>query len=738
MPDMKRGAYFVLVFALASLCTADTYYVAQDAAGSGDGTSYANRASLRTHNRDQGVFADLAGDTVILTGELNCRLDVNGGTENGWVIYDGDDDIHPKAVFTHFCPYSEPFYTIRLWDKGYVELKDIEFYEKDNVSRGPLIHLENINDVKISGCKVRQRKRALYGIKAINMKNLEIFDNDFESLGGFGIFDQIWIVSRDGVGEYGNVTIHDNRMKGCWHNLIMVWASAESDNMGPIQNVSIYGNDMSSPNSVYCRAISFASNIPYVVGIDDAHVYDNYIHDMRKGNQIKSSSNIHWHHNIFVNIRDCCAEQGFSLAGPDALCVSGWPSCARKNYSKTDAISAVNQGATGNAKVGPFYIYKNTFINVSGPAVHISYYYSDDFDFDITVRDNLIINADYASDLSWVGDPRMNSAAVSMQCRPTSSGETCLPGGNIDINKNLFYDGGDIFKMTNDAAHFYSISEFNSGNFGTGNWIVDPLVNDYTPAQGSPACGTASDGGDIGAVPCESMTGITCEDNGYVCCDTCQGPSLNYPGCAISCCSTCDFTQVPDMYTFFEAEDGLIESPILIGDDESASDGNYIFAPESAGTRDVPEYTVKIPITTVSSGDYYLWALMYSVDGEHDAMYVGIDDLWHRHYGSVAGEYVWVAVANYKWSDELNYNLDAGAHEIRLSHAETLARIDRLFLTTDPDVDPNYIHRADNDPTDLCIDMGELIDYLAFWKNGQDIIVSDVMEAIGIWSLGCH
>jgi len=60
------------------------------------------------------------------------------------------------------------------------------------------------------------------------------------------------------------------------------------------------------------------------------------------------------------------------------------------------------------------------------------------------------------------------------------------------------------------------------------------------------------------------------------------------------------------------------------------------------------------------------------------------------------------------------------------------------FFTTDPDVDPNYIHKADDDPTDLCIDMDELIDYLGHWKNGQDIIVSDVMEAIGIWSLGCH
>lgn len=76
-----------------------TYYVDQTGNNTADGTSYLNRASVAYHNAGSGVFASLAGDTVILTGTITSEVQVPDSGSSGSVItYDGDDGVNPACT----------------------------------------------------------------------------------------------------------------------------------------------------------------------------------------------------------------------------------------------------------------------------------------------------------------------------------------------------------------------------------------------------------------------------------------------------------------------------------------------------------------------------------------------------------------------------------------------------------------------------------------------------------------
>ena len=65
-----RQVLVAVLLATPSAAAADTYFVAENAAGASDGTMYDNRADVATHNAGSGVFGDLAGHTVVLTGVI--------------------------------------------------------------------------------------------------------------------------------------------------------------------------------------------------------------------------------------------------------------------------------------------------------------------------------------------------------------------------------------------------------------------------------------------------------------------------------------------------------------------------------------------------------------------------------------------------------------------------------------------------------------------------------------------
>jgi hypothetical protein len=143
----------------------------------------------------------------------------------------------------------------------------------------------------------------------------------------------------------------------------------------------------------------------------------------------------------------------------------------------------------------------------------------------------------------------------------------------------------------------------------------------------------------------------------------------------------------------FEAEGMSLLPPMVVGSDGGASGGQYI-SPETgeASSAPVPEATLDFEVP--EAGVYYLWIRMLGPDTDHDALYVGIDDVWDRVFPEDATVYEWVRVEVTHLSEAFGFTLDRGTHTLRIGHGEIGARADALFLTNDPNEPPPPIAPA--------------------------------------------
>ncbi len=229
------------------------------------------------------------------------------------------------------------------------------------------------------------------------------------------------------------------------------------------------------------------------------------------------------------------------------------------------------------------------------------------------------------------------------------------------------------------------------------------------------------------------MATQTCTNQGHNCCDSCEsGPQPLYdadcPGQV--CCEVCYVQSfLPEQY--IEAEDGIINSPMLTGSDSSASSGKYIYVPVGTGDSSTPTAEAVYPINIASANIYYLWFLMYGETSDNDALYIGFNGNFDRHYPTPLQEYVWVKART-------NYSLIEGINEIQISHGEELARADKIIVTSDPDFVPGVsttCSDADTN-TDGTVSIEEIINYMTEWKAGT-VSIENLMIGIGEWKNGC-
>lgn len=142
--------YTLCTLLIAANAMAATYYVGQSAGGSGDGTSYANRASLAYHNAGSGVFSDVAGDTIVLCGEFEDTLRARTGSSGGIVTYDGNADAYNgSAADAFFDGYDANGTSVYIRDVEYVTLKNIAI--DWNVTDTMTDRLSNNFGVKVVG-----------------------------------------------------------------------------------------------------------------------------------------------------------------------------------------------------------------------------------------------------------------------------------------------------------------------------------------------------------------------------------------------------------------------------------------------------------------------------------------------------------------------------------------------------------------------------------------------------------
>ena len=126
-----------------------------------------------------------------------------------------------------------------------------------------------------------------------------------------------------------------------------------------------------------------------------------------------------------------------------------------------------------------------------------------------------------------------------------------------------------------------------------------------------------------------------------------------------------------------EAENGIIQSPMTIGLDPEASNGQYVYSPES-----VVGY-VDLDLYVATEANYELWGRVSADDFGTDTFWVAVDGGDEVLWQIPVGPWTWAPVTQRlpDSSDELQvYHLAQGTHSVRILAREHDARLDYLQL----------------------------------------------------------
>lgn len=131
---------------------------------------------------------------------------------------------------------------------------------------------------------------------------------------------------------------------------------------------------------------------------------------------------------------------------------------------------------------------------------------------------------------------------------------------------------------------------------------------------------------------------------------------------------------------WIEAETGSLTSPMRIGSDSAASQGQFIDVPNGAGSGGEAVYTFQVP----AAGTYTFWGRVQFINSNDDSFFLSID--------GGADEYYWAAAASgWQWRKHPGntFTLSAGTHSLVVREREDGARLDKMLLTPDPAYTPS-------------------------------------------------
>jgi len=139
---LKRGLMLILFMILSCSAYAATYYVAQDSAGSGDGSSYDNRMSVDDHN--SGSFSP--GDTIYLCDLITPRVIVpSSGSASNSIVYNGECNGH-QGVLTAYSDYG----ALTISDRSHIIIDGIEIRD----AKEGIMSQGNNNNILIRNCYI--------------------------------------------------------------------------------------------------------------------------------------------------------------------------------------------------------------------------------------------------------------------------------------------------------------------------------------------------------------------------------------------------------------------------------------------------------------------------------------------------------------------------------------------------------------------------------------------------------
>ena len=138
---------------------------------------------------------------------------------------------------------------------------------------------------------------------------------------------------------------------------------------------------------------------------------------------------------------------------------------------------------------------------------------------------------------------------------------------------------------------------------------------------------------------------------------------------------------------WYEAEEGDIYKTFVASADRTASEGQFVWAPNGKGDYLQPsnkagyaEYVFDAPV----AGKYVIWAKVLAADFNHNSFFIFLNGrayaLWDTR---VSRAWIWDQVSNRGGNDPVTFYLEAGEHTLTIKQREAGAKIDRILITND-------------------------------------------------------
>jgi len=175
-------------------------------------------------------------------------------------------------------------------------------------------------------------------------------------------------------------------------------------------------------------------------------------------------------------------------------------------------------------------------------------------------------------------------------------------------------------------------------------------------------------------------------------------------------CAACERSQEPGQSPFgntahltieymvmpsilMEAETGTVTAPVEVFEDEAASGGKYILAPEGPDHKEISVGgDVACQFNVAEAGEYLLWLRAKWCCSCGDSVGIMLDGVEAGTVqDSVTGVWHWVALQRRR------LDLSVGDHTLVLTNREDGAAVDQILLTQDREYRPMDIEGTDVD-----------------------------------------
>jgi len=534
---------FILSFFVSiMLCVtvdASVYYVAQDSTGSGDGTSWENRASLADF--ESGKLGQLDGDTVCFGGALSTsglEMDLRNADQDGSagnpIILDGSGEGDCKdASGKATVMVGDGDYGIYATNPSNLIIKGFNIRNSPGTyGQGILLRCDSSqgssvcnsvhlidNDVQLYG-----RPDGLsYGIVLQGgYKDTSFTGNNVVGLNWYCYHGLQLKNSKGGTNfdnDCSNITISGNTVRDWSHGNIVVSSLAPGVQMSDLY---IFGNTESGFNRAYSRMTTLN-------GVDEdsiirAYVHDNYMAGNRASNQYNGVRWLSYYRNIVYFGRNQCGPQNPGAYNPDHAGEQPYygddackEECVCPDCTESDSWGAAMGYGKGIGLAfwgehGELAVFQNTFHDHAESSIQVRNPYSATVHTNMNFYGNILSKDSQFNRGTW-GDKDANG------CRPylNAAGDTNPPGsietdvdcsfyiGNTGslsgmvVKDNVIYMEGlsEIFCRESPSGAKYTLAQAQSQFTGPAlsiadNANIDPLManpdsTDFSLQQGSPA-----------------------------------------------------------------------------------------------------------------------------------------------------------------------------------------------------------------------------------------------------------